>query len=66
MVQLPDGRERDWVRELKDKLVSLQRTDGSWVNDDGHWWEDEPILVTSYALLALRLCRDMERSPRVP
>ena len=61
VVRLNDGQSRDWVRELKGTLLSLQHDEGYWVNEDGHWWEDEPTLVTSYALLALRLCRDMER-----
>ncbi|MCH7925963.1 MAG: hypothetical protein IIC51_10560 [Planctomycetes bacterium] len=35
-------------------LVSLQRDDGSWVNDADRWYEGNPQLVTAYALLALQ------------
>ena len=55
---LDDGTTRDWPRELSRKLIKLQREDGSWVNETARWWEGEPVLTTSYALLALRLCRD--------
>ena len=58
-----DGRRHDWVRELAEKLLSLQRPDGSWVNSDATWWEDEPVLVTSYALIALAICREVPADP---
>jgi hypothetical protein len=60
-LKVQGGETHDWVRELSRKILSLQREDGSWVNGDGQWWEDEPVLVTSYALLSLALCRQMER-----
>jgi hypothetical protein len=25
----------------------------SWLNDSGRWWEKDPVLVTSYSVLAL-------------
>ena len=58
-LELADGRRVDWVRELSDRLIATQRADGSWANSDGSWWESEPVLVTSYALLSLSLCRDV-------
>ena len=38
--------------------MSLQRLDDTkntayWVNDSGAWLENNPVLVTAYALLAL-------------
>lgn len=51
------GARRDAVRELIVRLEQLQRADGSWCNVDGRWWEDEPVLTTAYALLALKHCR---------
>ncbi len=47
----------DWKKELSAKLLSLQRADGSWANDNNRFWEADPVLCTSFALLALELCR---------
>ena len=49
--------EHDWKRELAEKLISLQRPDGSWCNENNRFWEGDPVLCTSFALLALELCR---------
>jgi squalene-hopene/tetraprenyl-beta-curcumene cyclase len=35
------------------QLVNLQKGDGSWINDKGRWQENDPVLVTSYALMVL-------------
>ena len=43
----------DWARDLADKLVSLQKPDGSWVNTADRWQEGDPVLVTAYSLDAL-------------
>lgn len=51
------GARRDAARELIVRLERLQRADGSWCNVDGRWWEDEPVLTTAYAILALKHCR---------
>ena len=45
-----------WKRELAKEVVSRQKPDGSWQNAQGRWWEDNPALVTSYALVALSAC----------
>ena len=47
----------DWKRELSAKVVSLQKPDGSWQNDNNRFWEADPVLCTSFALLVLSLCR---------
>mgnify|MGYP000909743223 CR=1 FL=1 len=52
VIQDANGVSHDWRLELIDKLGNLQREDGSWVGER-RWMEDNPILVTSYALLAL-------------
>ena len=49
--------EHEWKKELAAKLISLQRADGSWANENNRFWESDPILCTSFALLALELCR---------
>jgi squalene-hopene/tetraprenyl-beta-curcumene cyclase len=43
-----------WRRELLEKLVAVQRPDGSWVNDDNTFWEGDPALVTAYSLMAMQ------------
>jgi squalene-hopene/tetraprenyl-beta-curcumene cyclase len=48
------GQRHNWRDELATKLVSLQGPDGSWVNHDSNrWWEDNPVLVTSWVVIAL-------------
>ncbi|MHC4472510.1 MAG: prenyltransferase/squalene oxidase repeat-containing protein [Planctomycetota bacterium] len=49
-----DGTEHDWRAELREALVSRQKEDGSWVNEEEErWMEGNPVLATSYALIAL-------------
>jgi squalene-hopene/tetraprenyl-beta-curcumene cyclase len=59
VLTLPDGKAINWRSELINKLVNLQKheTDGTgyWVNAQGRWWEADPVLVTSYSLLALEI-----------
>jgi squalene-hopene/tetraprenyl-beta-curcumene cyclase len=50
---LEQGRQADWREELAVKLLSVQREDGSWVNSNGRWMESNPVLVTTYTVLAL-------------
>lgn len=47
------GMSRDWYRELGEKLLSEQKPEGFWVNESSRWMESFPVLVTSYAILAL-------------
>ena len=49
------GKTHDWRYELMNKLVSLQKSEGFWINDNNRWWENDPVLVTSYSLLALEI-----------
>lgn len=55
--ELPAINEGDapikWRDELIKKVVSLQKVDGSWVNTNNRFWEGDPVLSTSYALLTL-------------
>ncbi len=53
----PGGREINWKKELSEQVMALQRDDGSWVNDNNRFWENDPVLVTSFAILTLSLCR---------
>ncbi len=51
---LADGREARWREELGAKLVSLQKSEGFWVNENNRWWENDPVLATAYTVLALK------------
>ena len=53
----PDGKEINWKKELSERVMALQQEDGSWVNDNNRFWENDPVLVTSFAILTLSLCR---------
>ncbi len=48
------GTKHRWRHDLIDKLVLLQRQDGSWVNPKDRWYEGNPYLVTAYAILAIQ------------
>jgi squalene-hopene/tetraprenyl-beta-curcumene cyclase len=52
-----DGKEHLWAEDLVNKLVSMQTKDGSWVNEVSRWWEDSPLLATSYSLMVFNICR---------
>lgn len=53
-LKLSDGKTIDWRRELAEKLLNIQKSDGSWVNDEAaRWMESDPVLTTGYILMAL-------------
>ncbi len=52
-LKLADGSEADWRSDLAGKLLTVQRENGSWVNDNGRWMESNPVLVTAYTVMAL-------------
>ncbi|MEO6034987.1 MAG: cycloartenol synthase [Verrucomicrobiota bacterium] len=54
-VELRDGKTINWRKDVAMKLINLQKRDGSWANENGRWWEKDPALVTSYALLSLEM-----------
>lgn len=48
------GVAHDWRADLINRLMALQKADGSWVNDEsGRWWEDRKDLVTAWTVIAL-------------
>ncbi|MFT7486065.1 MAG: squalene-hopene/tetraprenyl-beta-curcumene cyclase [Candidatus Paceibacteria bacterium] len=55
MVVDGSGRAHAWRAQLSGRLISMQRKDdGSWINENApSWWEGNPVLATSYALLSL-------------
>lgn len=50
------GKTIAWRSDLATQLLKVQQQDGSWVNTDNTFWENDPALVTSYALLSLARC----------
>jgi len=58
-ITLKDGQSINWREEFIKKMVSIQKIEedgsGFWVNSEGRWWEADPVLVTSYSLLALSI-----------
>lgn len=58
LVPASGGRFVNWREEVAQKVISLQKIDpktgqGYWVNADNNYWENDPTLVTAYALLSL-------------
>src|SRR5688572_29668105 len=59
----PRGNKHDWRVELIEKLASLQAADGSFTGDK-RWMEDNPVLATAYATLALQeAMEDLKQHP---
>jgi squalene-hopene/tetraprenyl-beta-curcumene cyclase len=57
------GVKHDWRVELADKLASLQKPDGSWAGEK-KWFEDNGVLTTAYAILALQeIQADLKQHP---
>ncbi len=53
-LKLGDGKTIDWRRDLAEKLLNIQKGDGSWVNDEAaRWMEGDAVLTTGYILMAL-------------
>lgn len=63
-IETPSG-PRDCPAELAEHLMSLQRKDGSWINDVGTAKEDDPLVATPFAASALVICRHMIAGPKL-
>jgi len=46
--------KHNWREEMIEALLKRQAEDGSWVNTADRWMENDPSLVTIYALLSLQ------------
>jgi len=51
------GQKHYWAFDLVSKMIELQQPDGSWVNTESQWMEDNKSLVTAYCMIALNRCR---------
>jgi squalene-hopene/tetraprenyl-beta-curcumene cyclase len=56
-IELQNGQKVNWREALALKLINLQQNDGSWVNANNRWWEKDPALVTSYAVISLEILK---------
>lgn len=53
-LKLSNGQTIDWRRDLGERLLNIQKSNGSWVNDAAaRWMEGDPVLTTGYILMAL-------------
>lgn len=49
-----EGETRDWQNDLVVRLAELQNPDGSFRSVHDRWMENNPVLITAYALIALQ------------
>ncbi len=47
------GKKHAWGADLVAALTKRQKPDGSWTNTNARWRENDPALVTGYALISL-------------
>ena len=48
-----NGTTHDWKTELTEAILKRQQEDGSWVNSNPRWMENDPVIVTGFALMTL-------------
>ncbi|MDP0489635.1 MAG: terpene cyclase/mutase family protein [Verrucomicrobiota bacterium JB023] len=53
MLELEGDKTVDWRKELATTILTKQREDGSWANENSRWMENDPVLVTAYTVMAL-------------
>ncbi len=56
-----EGKTHNWRHELTAELARRQKPNGSWVNENRRWLENDPNLVTAFSLLALSYCGPNEK-----
>lgn len=52
-----DGTEHEWRVDLVNELAKRQKENGSWINSNERWLENDPNLCTAFSLLALSYCK---------
>jgi len=51
-----NGTVHNWRNDYANKILSLQRPDGSWVNEQSpRWWEGDANLITARMVIGLNL-----------
>lgn len=53
ILKTPDGKEHNWRIDLIKKLLTLQRGDGEWYNENNRYMEGMGVLSTAYSLLSM-------------
>ena len=53
-----DARQRV-ASDLAEQLLAMQNKDGSWQNPNARMREDDPLIATCFALIALKHCRQI-------
>ncbi len=49
-----EGVRHNWREDLIVKLVSLQRQDGTWLNEADRWYEGNPHYITGLSVLSMQ------------
>ncbi len=57
VVTTADGKQHNWANDLIAKLATLQKPDGSFINEADRWLEGDAVVVTTYALTAINAAR---------
>ncbi|MEX2317962.1 MAG: hypothetical protein WD669_12465 [Pirellulales bacterium] len=57
------GVSHNWRQDLVAELAKRQKPDGSWVNSNRQWFENDPNLSTAFALKALSYCKPKTNQP---
>jgi squalene-hopene/tetraprenyl-beta-curcumene cyclase len=52
------GVKHKWAAELAGQLISLQKPEGCWDNPAERWLEGIEVLDSSYAIIALTICKE--------
>lgn len=60
-----DGTTHDWRSDLANQMIKIQKPEGFWINENGRWWENNPVLVTAYSILALEEIAGLPESTTV-
>jgi squalene-hopene/tetraprenyl-beta-curcumene cyclase len=50
-----DGKKHDWPKELAEQFLKVVRDSKLWANDNPAWYEDDPVITSSYVLLTCDL-----------
>lgn len=53
VAKFPDSAVAGQGKEIKSRLVTLQHADGSWGNPNSLMREDDPLIATAFAIVAL-------------